>query len=112
MPANAESHLRPGAVERVFGRGLAALVRVGLVRGHFYVLEDRGRKSGRTFTLPVDPIEFEGRRYLGALAATPIGCAVPEAVLIRAMRRRRYAVREVPPSMRPPILKASRPLRR
>ena len=30
----------------------------------FYVLEVRGRRSGRTITLPVDPIEFEGHRYL------------------------------------------------
>jgi hypothetical protein len=29
-----------------------------------------------------------------------------EVVLVRAMRRRRYAVREVPPGMRSPILKA------
>ena len=32
--------------------------------------------------------------------------AAGEVVLIRAMRRRRYAVRELPPGMRSPILKA------
>jgi hypothetical protein len=57
----AQSYLRPGAVERIFGGLLTFFVRIGLVRGHFYVLEVRGRKSGRTFMLPVDPIEFEGR---------------------------------------------------
>ena len=61
---NAESYLKPSAVERIIGRVLASLVWIGLIRGHFYVIEVRGRKSGRTFTLPVDPIEFEGRRYL------------------------------------------------
>jgi len=45
---NARSYLRPGAGERVFGRILVFLVWIGLVRGHFYVLEVRGRKSGRT----------------------------------------------------------------
>lgn len=64
MPRNTRSYLRSGAVERVFGRVLAYLVWIGLIRGHFYVLEVRGRKSGKTFTLPVDPIEFEGRQYL------------------------------------------------
>ena len=32
--------------------------------------------------------------------------AAGEIALVRALRRRRFAVREIPPSMRPPILKA------
>src|SRR5205814_9349986 len=39
---NAESYLKPSAVERIFGRVLASLVSIGLIRGHFYVLEVRG----------------------------------------------------------------------
>ena len=77
MSGNAQSYLRPGAVERIFGRVLASLVWIGLVRSHFYVLEVRGRKSGRTFTLPLDPVEFEGRRYLVCARAIPTGCAMP-----------------------------------
>jgi hypothetical protein len=61
---NAQSYLKPNVVERIFGRVLASLVGIGLVRGHFYVLEVRGRKSGRTYEVPLDPIEFEGRCYL------------------------------------------------
>ena len=39
-PARADAgFLRPGALERGFGRALALLVRLGLVRGHFQVLE-------------------------------------------------------------------------
>jgi len=64
MPGNARSYLRPGAADRIFGRMLAALVRIGLVRSHFYVLEVRGRKSGRTISLPVDLLDLDGRRYL------------------------------------------------
>lgn len=74
------------------------------------VLEVRGRKSGRTFTLPVDPIEFEGRRYLvcarGNSNWVHNARLAGEIVLGRAMRRRRYAVRELPLGMRSPILKA------
>jgi len=44
-------YTRPGALERLFGRLLAALVRAGLVRGDFYVLEVPGRHSGRTISL-------------------------------------------------------------
>ena len=32
--------------------------------------------------------------------------AAGEVALVRAMRRRRYAARELPPSLRPPVLKA------
>jgi hypothetical protein len=106
----AQSYLRPGAVERIFGRLLTFLVRIGLVRSHFYVLEVRGRKSGRTLTLPVDPIEFEGRHYLvcarGDSNWVRNARTAGEVVLVRAMRRRHYAVRELPPGMRSPILKA------
>ena len=110
MPENARNYLRPGAVERIFGRILGFLVRIGLVRGHFYVLEVRGRKSGRTISLPVDPIELDGRCYLVCARGDPNWVrnarAAGEVTLVRAMRRRRYAVRELPPGMRPPVLKA------
>ena len=69
MPSDAAKFPQPkflklGAAERLFGQALVALVRVGLVRGHFYVLEVRGRKTGRVISLPVDPIEIGGKRYL------------------------------------------------
>jgi hypothetical protein len=63
-PGNAPSYLTPGALERITGRALVLLLRIGLVRGHFYVLEVRGRKSGRTIGLPVDPLDLDGQRYL------------------------------------------------
>src|SRR6266700_1263708 len=110
MAENARSYLRPGAVERIFGRILVSLTRIGLVRGHFYVLEVRGRKSGRTIALPVDPVDLEGQRYLvcarGNSNWVRNARTAGEVALVRAMRRRRYAARELPPSLRPPVLKA------
>lgn len=110
MSGGGRSCLRPGVGERVFGRILVFLVRVGLVRGHFYVLEVRGRKSGRTLSLPVDPIEIEGRRYLvcarGNSNWVRNARAAGEIALVRARRRRNYAVRELAPGERPPVLKA------
>ena len=110
MNDNTKAFLQPGAVERLFGRVLMALVRIGVVRGHFYVLEVRGRKSGRTISLPVDPLDLAGRRYLvcarGESNWVRNARAAAEVVLMRALRRRRYAVRELPPGLRPPVLKA------
>ena len=110
MPENTPSYLRPGAVEHIFGQLLAFLVRVGVIRAHFYVLEVRGRKSGKTISLPVDPLDLGGKRYLvcarGESNWVRNARTASEVVLARARRRRRYAVRELPVSMRPPVLKA------
>jgi hypothetical protein len=110
MAGNAPSYLRPGALDRILGRTLVLLVWIGLIRGHFYVLQVRGRKSGRTISLPVDPLDFKGRRYLvcarGNSNWVRNARAAGEVALVRAMRRRRYAARELSPSLRPPVLKA------
>ena len=110
MLANAQRYLKPGAADRLFGRVLVLLLRTGLVRGHFYVLEVRGRNSGRTISLPVDPIEFDGGRYLvcarGNSNWVRNARAAGEITLVRALRRKHYAVRELPPDRRPPVLKA------
>jgi deazaflavin-dependent oxidoreductase (nitroreductase family) len=109
VPERASSYLPPSAVERIFGRGLVFLVRIGVVRGHFYVLEVRGRKSGRTISLPVDPLDLDGQRYLVCARGNSNWArnvrAAGEIMLVRAMRRLRYAARELSPESRPPILK-------
>jgi deazaflavin-dependent oxidoreductase (nitroreductase family) len=110
MAENPPSFLVPTRVELAFGHVLAWLVRIGVVRGHFYVLEVRGRKTGKTFSLPVDLIEVDGRRYLvcarGNSNWVRNARAAGEIALVRGMRRRRYAVEEIPPEQRPVILKA------
>jgi deazaflavin-dependent oxidoreductase (nitroreductase family) len=110
MPEDARNYLKPSAVEHMFGRILTTLIRIGLIRGHFYVLEVRGRKSGKAISLPVDPIDFNGHRYLvcarGNSNWVRNARAAGEVVLARAMRRHRYVVRELPPDLRPAILKA------
>jgi hypothetical protein len=110
MPDDARNYLKPTGLEHMFGRILTSLVRIGLIRGHFYVLEVRGRNSGKAISLPVDPLDFAGRRYLvcarGNSNWVRNARAAGEVVLARAMRRRRYGVRELPADARPPILKA------
>ena len=110
LPGSAPGYLEPGALERFFGRALVFLVRNGLVRGHFYVLDVRGRRSGKTISLPVDPLDLGGQRYLvcarGNSNWVRNARAAGEITLVRAMRRRRYATCELPADSRPPILKA------
>jgi len=110
MTGPASGFLKPSGVERLFGGVLAFLVRVGIVRGHFFVLEVRGRKSGKTLSLPVDPLDLDGRRYLvcarGESNWVRNARAAGAVALVRALRRQRYQVREIPPELRPPFLKA------
>jgi hypothetical protein len=110
MTGNIPSYLRPRGVDRILSHILVSLVWIGLIRSHFYVLEVRGRKSGRKISLPVDPLDLEGQRYLvcarGNSNWVRNARAAGEIVLARAMRRWRYAARELPPGMRPPVLKA------
>ena len=110
MPGTAPSYFSPGVVDRIFGHTLAFLVWIGLTRGHFYVLEVRGRNTGKTISLPVDPLDLDGKRYLvcarGNSNWVRNARAAGEVVLARATRRHRYAVRELPASERPPVLKA------
>jgi hypothetical protein len=110
MPGNDRRYLRPGTAERIFGRILVCLIRTGLIRGHFYVLEVRGRSSGKTLSLPVDPIDLAGQRYLvcarGNSNWVRNARSAGEIVLVRASQRRRYSVSELLPKLRPPILKA------
>jgi hypothetical protein len=94
----------------MFGRALVFLIRTGLVRGHFYVLEVRGRKSGKTISLPVDPLDLDGQRYLVCARGNATGVrnarTAGKPVLVLAMRRKRYAARDLPPDLRPPSLRA------
>lgn len=110
MSEISQNYLRPTTIEHLFGSILKTLVWVGLIRGHFYVLEVRGRKTGKLISLPVDPLDLDGHRYLvcgrGNSNWVRNTRAAGEIVLARAMRRQRFQVRELPLETRPPILKA------
>jgi deazaflavin-dependent oxidoreductase (nitroreductase family) len=57
----------PGWFTRnVFNRLVAALTRLGVGVAGSRVLEVRGRKSGEWRQTPVNPLDFEGQRYLVA----------------------------------------------
>ena len=56
----------PTAVEKLFNRSFGFLVGLGLGPSHIYLLQVRGRKSGKLFSTPVDLLELQGKRYLVA----------------------------------------------
>ena len=56
----------PTAVERVFNRVFGWVVGMGWGFSYNYLLQVRGRKSGKIFSTPIDLLELNGKRYLVA----------------------------------------------
>lgn len=106
---SANSFQRPSAVERVFNRVFGVLVGLGGGLSHNYLLQVRGRKSGRMYSTPVNLLEVEQSQYLVA----PRGNAqwvrnlrsTRELILKKGSQTHRYRDRELANSEKPRILK-------
>jgi len=57
---------RPNFVERFFNKLFGFLVGFGLGLPHNYLLVVRGRKSGRSYSTPVNVLSYSGKRFLVA----------------------------------------------
>jgi deazaflavin-dependent oxidoreductase (nitroreductase family) len=62
-PRNVQSK---GAMNRIFNKSVAGLTRHGISVWGSRVLAVRGRTSGEWRTTPVNPLTYEGKRYLVA----------------------------------------------
>src|SRR5215475_7720294 len=100
---------RPSAIDRFINRVFVFLVKIGLGLPHNFLLEVRGRKSGRVYSTPVNALERNGKRYLVA----PRGytqwvrnvIASGEAVLSRGAHRERVHLEMIADNDKPEILK-------
>ena len=74
------------------------------------ILEVPGRKSGKTQTVPVNPLEFEGKRYLVAPRGNTQWVrnvrAAGGGTLRLGSKRERFAATEMADVEKPPILRA------
>lgn len=57
---------KPTAVEALFNRTLGFLIGLGIGPGYMYLLQVRGRKSGRVYSTPVNLLEIAGKPFLVA----------------------------------------------
>jgi deazaflavin-dependent oxidoreductase (nitroreductase family) len=100
----------PTAPERIFNRVLGRLIGWGIGPSHIYLLEVRGRKSGKLYATPVDPVEVAGKRYVvaprGRTQWVRNAESAGEIVLRRASNHQRFRVRVLADAEKPPILKA------
>ena len=110
MPEDAPRFLRPGAVERLFTQAFGVLVGWGLGLSHNYLVEVRGRRTGRVYATPVDLLELRERRFLvagrGATQWVRNAEAAGELALRKGWRRRTFTVTAIPNDQKPEILKA------
>ena len=101
---------KPNPIERLFNRFFGVLVGLGLGMRHNYLVQVRGRKSGKVYSTPIDLLELRGKRFLVA----PRGCtqwvrnaeAAGEVTLKRGSFRQTYRLRPLPDAEKPEILKA------
>ena len=61
-----QEFLKPSAAERFFNRAFGFLVGLGLGPSYCYVLQVRGRKTGKLYSTPVNLMEIDGKRLLVA----------------------------------------------
>jgi deazaflavin-dependent oxidoreductase (nitroreductase family) len=106
-----QHYQRPGwFTKNVFNPAVAGLTRLGLSVVGSRVLEVRGRKSGEPRRTPVNPLTFEGERYLVAprghvqwvrnLRASGTGR------LLAGRKVQEFSAVELPDEEKPPLLRA------
>ncbi len=102
--------LQPNALERVFNRFFGFLVGLGLGMKHNYLLEVRGRKSGKVYSTPIDLLEVGGKHFLvaprGRTQWVRNAEAAGEVALKKGRSRESYRLRAVPDAEKPDLLKA------
>jgi deazaflavin-dependent oxidoreductase (nitroreductase family) len=100
----------PTVGERIFNRVLGFLVGIGLGFSHNYLLQVRGRKSGKIYSTPIDLLEIDGKQFLvaprGRTQWVRNAEAAGEITLKKGSRRKSYRLRPIPDAGKPDILKA------
>ena len=100
----------PTALERVFNRVYGFLVGWGFGFSYNYLLQVRGRKSGRLFSTPINLLELRGKRFLVAprwrTQWVRNAEAAGEVTLKKGRARQRFQLQPIPEANKPEILKA------
>jgi deazaflavin-dependent oxidoreductase (nitroreductase family) len=101
---------KPSRPEQLFNRLFGVLVRFGLAPRYNYLVEVRGRKTGRVQSAPINVVEVGSRLFLvaprGRTQWVRNAEAAGEVVLTRGASRRRFRLRSVTGDEKLNILKA------
>src|SRR5208282_3502273 len=110
MSSTAPVFRQPTPFEKIFNSVYGSLVGIGLGFSYNYLLQVRGRKSGRLYSTPIDLLEFEGKRFLvaprGRTQWVRNAEAAGEVTLKKGRTQQRFRLRPIPDANKPEILKA------
>jgi deazaflavin-dependent oxidoreductase (nitroreductase family) len=100
----------PNVVDRAFNRTFGFLVGLGLGFHYSYLLEVRGRKTGRLFSTPINLLDQNGKSFLvaprGQTQWVKNAEAAGQVTLKRGRTRLKFRLIPVPDAQKPEILKA------
>lgn len=100
----------PSAAEKLFNRIFGFLVGIGVGFSYNYLLQVRGRKSGKLYSTPIDLLERNGHRYLVAPRGRTQWVRNAEAagnvMLKKGSTRLKFRLRPLSEAEKPEILKA------
>lgn len=109
MSSQSRPFQKPGVLARLSNQAVGVLVRLGFGFAHWYLLEVRGRKSGKLYTTPVDLFAEGGKQYLVAPRGYTQWVRNAEAAGEVRLRKGRqtldFQLHIVPVAERPPLLK-------
>ena len=109
MEKTSTPFMKPSPVEAVFNRLFGLLVGWGIAPSYNYLLQVKGRKSGRIYSTPVDLLDYRGKRYLvaprGETQWVRNARVSREVWLKKGRSRQQYALRTLEDRQKPEILK-------
>jgi deazaflavin-dependent oxidoreductase (nitroreductase family) len=110
MSSNLPAFRAPSAVERVFNRVFGFVVGLGWGFSYNYLLQVRGRRSGKLYSTPIDLLERSGKRYLvaprGRTQWVRNAESAGEITLKKGKLQQRFRLRALSDQEKPEILKA------
>lgn len=100
---------KPSSVERLFNRLFGILVGLGLGLSHNYLLQARGRKSGRIYSTPINLLIENGKKYLvaprGETQWVRNAQSSGEIWLKKGGRRHHFRLKKIPDEEKSELLK-------
>jgi deazaflavin-dependent oxidoreductase (nitroreductase family) len=99
----------PSSGEKLFNRVFGFLAGVGIAPSFIYLLEVKGRKSGKIYSTAVNLMELDGKQFLVAPRGRTQWVQNAEAageVTLKRGARRRFRLRPLNDSEKPQVLKS------
>lgn len=100
----------PSAIEKTLNRMLGFVANLGIGPAYVYLLQVKGRKSGKTFSTPVSLLELDEKQFLvaprGRTQWVRNAEAAGEITLKKRGTARKFRIRPLDNSEKPVVLKA------